>query len=699
MEAMPPHPRFLVLLAATTLALTAQDQAEIFEKKIRPILAARCAGCHNQKLKTAGLDLSTGEGFMAAGVSGALVDRSNPGESRLLKVTSYDERLKMPPQGKLPAQELDDLAAWVKAGGVWPGAAAPESGKLNTRKHGSAFSEAERRFWSFQPVNKPAAPSVKATAWPRSPIDNFILAGLEAKGLKPAAPAEKLALLRRVTFDLTGLPPTEREIAAFADDQSASALAKVVDSLLESPRYGERWGRHWLDVARYADSTGNDEDHRYPYAWRYRDYVIESFNNDVPYDQFVREQLAGDLLPAPPGSQLNRRGLIATGFLALGAKAIAQQDKKKMLYDVYDEQVDVTSKSFLGLTLSCSRCHDHKFDPLLQRDYYSMINFFANTKSFKDPDTHVSKLLYLPLTPAEEYKKYQAYLDRLSNKKLELEDVVESEQERLAKEMTPRLSDYMLAAKAGGSAQGLDEAILARWVKYLKFDWRQKPHLEAWSKATPETIAAVAKAYQESYSKRLEAWNVKIAAWRTNARKMLAEMDMPPPPRPTFNAEEDGFFFDIYFERGGPFAISESDGEKRFSAEAKAALARLKQEQEELKKQTPPEPDMACGVGEADTPVKQQVFIRGDYNSLGEVAPQAYPTILSKGGDVMPSGKGSGRLELANWIASPANPLSARVMVNRIWQRHFGEGIVRTPDNFGKMGERPTHPELRPASG
>ncbi len=698
--------RYLRLLAFFPFGLpaTAEVSPEFFEKKIRPVLVASCASCHNAKTKAAGLDLSTGEGFLAGGASGMLIDVSNPSESRLLKVISYDESLKMPPQGKLSVSQLEDLAAWVKSGAQWPGVEAPKSSpKLATRKHGSAFSEAEKKFWSFQPVEKPAVPVVRLTAWPRNPIDNFILARLETNGMKPASPAGKLALLRRATFDLTGLPPTELEIAEFQADSSDVAFAKVVDRLLESPRYGERWGRHWLDVARYADSTGNDEDHRYPYAWRYRDYVVEAFNADVPYDRFIREQLAGDLMPAADGASINRRGLIATGFLALGAKAIAQQDKKKMLYDVYDEQVDVTSKAFLGLTLSCSRCHDHKFDPLLQRDYYSMISFFANTKSFKDAETHVSKLLYLPLVPAGEYKKYQAYLDKVSNKKNEMEDVVEGEKARLAQEFTPRLSAYMLAAKAvnAGAKAGevakersLDEAILAAWVKYLKFDWRQKPHLEAWSKATPETEAAVAKSYQDGYAARLESWSVKVDKWRENARRILAEMNMPPPPRPQFDAEEDSFFFDIYLARGGPFSISERDREKRFSAEAKAAMVRLKREQDELKEAAPPEPDMACGVEDADTAVKQQVFIRGDYNSLGADAPKAYPTILAKGVETLPGGKGSGRLELANWIAGSSNPLTARVMVNRIWQRHFGEGIVRTPDNFGRMGERPTHPEL-----
>lgn len=686
----------------------AQDPTEFFEKKIRPIFATSCAGCHNPKLKTAGLDLSTGEGFVAGGVSGLLINKENPSESALLKVVSYDERLKMPPQGKLSAAQLADLTEWVtKSGGVWPGvqAAAAPSGKMVTRKHGQSFSEAEKKFWSFQPVVKPEPPSVKTSGWARTPIDQFILARLEAKGLAPAPPAAKTALLRRVTFDLTGLPPTESEIAAFAADNSPNAFAKVVDRLLESPRYGERWGRHWMDVSRYADSTGNDEDHRYPYAWRYRDYVIESFNKDVPYDQMIREQLAGDLIPSADGGQINRRGLVATGFLALGAKAIAQQDKKKMLYDVYDEQVDVTSKAFLGLTLSCSRCHDHKFDPLLQRDYYSMISFFANTRSFKDAETHVSKLLYLPLVPKEEYQKYQAYQDKVLAKKMELEDVVEGEKERWAKLLTPRLADYMLAAKAirAGSAKleeiakakNLDEPILKKWAKYLEFDWRQKPHLEDWSKATPQSEAAVAKKYQDAYAVQLAAWDKKIARWRANAREMLKEMNMPPPPKPEFKAEEDGFFYDIYFA-GGPFSISEKDQDKRFSDDAKAAMARVKAEQEDLKKNAPPEPDMACGVQDAakEEAVKQRLFIRGDYGALGEETPKSYPQILTKGGDIAPPESGSGRLELANWIAAKSNPLTARVMANRIWQRHFGEGIVRTPDNFGKMGERPTHPEL-----
>jgi len=694
----------LLLGAWVCLAQTA-EQVEFFEKKIRPVLAGSCQGCHNAKLKSAELDMSTAAGFRAGGQSGPLVDTAKPEESRLLKVVSYDERLKMPPTGKLSAAQLADLGAWVKMGAPWPnaGEASAAATGWSVRKGGRNFSEEEKKFWSFQALKPVTPPAVRDESWVRTPVDRFILAKLEQQDLKPAAPAAKATLLRRVTFDLTGLPPTEQEIRDFLADSSSGAYRAVVERLLASPRYGERWGRHWLDVARYADSTGNDEDHRYPYAWRYRDYVIEAFNSDMPYDQFVREQIAGDLMPAASGG-VNRRGIIATGFLALGAKAIAQQDKQKMLYDVYDEQLDVVSKSFLGLTLSCARCHDHKFDPLLQRDYYSLVNFFANTKSFKEAQTHVSKLLYVPLAPREEYKKYLAHQDAVGQKKLEIEDLGEQEKERFSAGLTPRLADYMVAARQVNltrrpsaevaAEKGLKPEILAKWAKYLEFDWRQKPHLEDWSKADDATAAQVAGQYQQRYQQQLQKWTRRLGRWRENARRMLKEMNMPPPPKPEFKAEEDGFFYDIYVDGKGPFGLTVKDQERVFSPQARETLARLKQQLAGLQQSGPPEPDMACSVEEADQPLAQKVFIRGDYNSLGEDAPKAFPLILRRAQDPAAGDQGSGRRALADWLASPGNPLTPRVMANRIWQRHFVEGIVRTPDNFGKMGERPTHPEL-----
>ncbi|HEX5084402.1 MAG TPA: DUF1549 domain-containing protein, partial [Blastocatellia bacterium] len=364
--------------ASPVPAQATSAQEEFFEKRIRPIFAASCQRCHNPRSKVAGLDLTTAEAFQRGGDGGPVINKEKPEESRLLKVVGYDGEMKMPPSGKLKDHEIADLTEWVKMGAPWPGSVTPAplaitrvaSGGGPKNPAAKSFSEEEKAFWAYQPLRALSAQApaqIKDEAWAQSPIDRFILRKLEDKNLKPAPPADKMTLLRRATLDLTGLPPTANEMRDFLADQSPDAFNKVVERLLASPRYGERWGRHWLDVARYADSTGNDEDHRYPHAWKYRDYVIESFNNDLPYDQFIREQVAGDLLPAKNPGEVNRRGIIATGFLALGPKAIAQQDKKKMLYDVYDEQVDVTTKAFLGLTVACARCHDHKFDPILTK--------------------------------------------------------------------------------------------------------------------------------------------------------------------------------------------------------------------------------------------------------------------------------------------------------------------------------------------
>lgn len=663
------------------VALFAQnpEQIDFFEKKIRPVLAEKCQSCHNQKTKMAGIDFVTGAGF------------TEP--SRLVRAIGYEDKLKMPPSGKLPAEQIGDLDQWVKMGAPWPGGVkeTATSGR-GVRRPGTPLSEKDRKFWSFQRVADPAVPAVKNALWPRSKIDHFILAKLEAKGLGPAEPADKLTLLRRATFDLTGLPPTEQEMRDFLADNSAEAFKKVVDRLLASPRYGERWGRHWLDVARYADSTGNDEDHRYPYAWRYRDYVIEAFNNDVPFNRFIEEQIAGDLMPADDGSPVNRRGIVATGFLALGAKAIAQQDKQKMLYDVYDEQLDVTTKAILGVTLSCARCHDHKFDPFFTKDYYSLISFFANTRSFKDSQSHVSKLLYIPLVPKQQYAVYQEHIDKTNRAKLEIDDLVDLEKERYNRDLTPRVADYMLAARGFGKQSGLDPTLVAKWKEYLAQDWRKKPHLEDWQKASDASAPEVAKTYQARYEQTMAKWTETLKKWRDQNRRMLAEMNMPPPPKPQFKAEEDGFFYDVYVAAKGPFAVSEKEQEKIFSAAAKTQLAALKARHKELKDSTPPEPDMACGVEEGES-VDQKVFVRGDYNHPGEPAPKSFPLVLASTSSTV-GARGSGRLELARWLASRDNPLTARVMVNRIWQKHFGEGIVRTPDNFGSMGERPTHPVL-----
>ncbi|MBS1812178.1 MAG: PSD1 domain-containing protein [Acidobacteria bacterium] len=678
-------------------------QLEFFEKKIRPVLAANCQKCHNTKAQVAELDLSTAEGFAKGGESGALVNKDKPEESRLLKVISYDETTKMPPSGKLKAEEIADLTAWVKMGAPWPGVAVAAAKTWPKNSSARSFTEDEKSWWAFQPIKDVTAPAVKNSAWVKSPIDAFVLARLEEKNLKPAPAADKPTLLRRATFDLTGLPPTPNEMKAFLADNSPDAFKKVVERLLASPRYGEKWGRHWLDVARYADSTGNDEDHRYPHAWKYRDYVIKAYNDDMPYDQFVREQLAGDLLPSPDGGEVNRRGIIATGFLALGAKAIAQQDKMKMLYDVYDEQVDVTSKAFLGLTMACARCHNHKFDPILTKDYYALTGIFANTKSFSNAESHVSVPLEKPLVPKAEFTKYTNARQELAKQekrvRLALEEITDAIKEPLVKQNSARLAEYMLAARKvyqdGAKVEdvarqtNLPENLLNKWVNYLKPRDTVRGYLNEWDQAQPSQRNEVAQTYQARFQKRFDEWTEKVSKWRPGYQKAISE-NTALPEKPKFEAGDDRFFNDVYFG-GGPFVVLDKE-QKNFTPEQWTQVNKLHKEIERLKKAAPPEPEMACAIEDGSL-VKQTVFIRGDYNNHGEEAPPAFPAILSNY-DTKPNFSGSGRLQFAEWLTRPEHPLTSRVMVNRLWQGHFGEGIVRTPDNFGKMGEKPTHPEL-----
>ncbi|MEO8131477.1 MAG: DUF1549 domain-containing protein, partial [Bryobacteraceae bacterium] len=359
----------LLILLAQAFGQTA-EQSEYFEKRVRPILANRCQGCHNPKTGKAGLDLTTSTGFRRGADTGPIVVPGDVENSRILQVVGYRERIKMPPTGRISEEETGVLLDWVKMGAPWPPGINEVAATSANKKKG--YSQAQKNFWSFRPLHQPPLPAVREEAWAQSPIDRFVLAALEANQLSPAPRADSLTLIRRATFDLTGLPPSEEEVRAFLADHAPDAFARVVDRLLASPRYGEKWGRHWLDVARYADSTGADEDYRYPYAWRYRDYVIDAFNADLPFDQFMREQIAGDLLPPPAGKGVNTAGIVATGFLALGPKLVAEQDKVKMFYDIVDEQIDVAGKAFLGLTISCARCHDHKFDPISTKDYYSL---------------------------------------------------------------------------------------------------------------------------------------------------------------------------------------------------------------------------------------------------------------------------------------------------------------------------------------
>lgn len=696
---------------------------EFFEKRVRPLLANKCFACHGSKLQMADLNLSTAPAFFKGSDNGPIILKGEPENSKLIEAVGYQGKIKMPPSGKLRDDEIADLVAWIKMGAPWPDADLAVLPAEKPKEY--KFTEEQKNFWTFRPIKDSAPPPVKDRSWCKSPIDRFILAELEKKGLAPAKPAGKLALLRRATFDLTGLPPTEKEIQEFLNDPTPSAFAKVVDRLLSSPRYGERWGRHWLDVARYADSAGADEDIRYPYAYRYRDYVIEAFNKDLPYNEFVKQQLAGDLLPVAKPEEVNVTGIVATGFLQVGPKLLAEQDKPKMVYDMVDEQIDVTARAFMGLTVACARCHDHKFDPIPTRDYYSLASIFASTKSLSKVDSLVSQLYFAPLVPKETADRYNQAQEKITAKQEDIQEVIDAEAARHGSALLAKLPEYLVAAwqyenrpgsmaniKISEFAQShqLDETVLERWIEYLKPTVDVRPHLKRWYQVSeaatlkaggasearnllpepPSELVEVALEYQKELQVRSSEYVQIVADWRQKVREARRQ-GMMPPEKPIFEVAKYRFLTDVIAEKG-PMALPEKDSEKQFSEPSKFGLARLRKELETLKQASPPEPPMACAVTEGAI-VQQRVLVRGNWANPGEEAPKQFLRIIA-GENQTPITQGSGRLQLAEWLIRPEHPLTSRVMVNRLWQWHFGEGLVRTPSNFGKLGETPSHSEL-----
>jgi hypothetical protein len=680
-------------------------QLELFEKNARPLFTEKCQPCHSAKLRSGGFDLSSPEGVKEAASIGIFGKAAEPENSPILKALSYENRIKMPPQGKLPAETIAAVRDWVAAGAPTP-ATTPSAGNslagtgVRPIALRGVITDADKNFWSFKPLSQAPPPTPKLTDWAANPIDQFILANLEKNGLTPAPQADKTTLLRRATFDLTGLPPTERELQAFLTDKSPAAFEKVVDRLLASPRYGERWGRHWLDVMRYADSTGSDEDHRYPHAWRYRDYVIQAFNDDMPYNQFVREQLAGDVLAADPNSGVGYRGIVATGFLALGKKALAQKDLPLKRYDVVDDQIDVTAKAFMGLTVTCARCHDHKFDPIATKDYYQMAAIFASTLSYEKGET--GDPIQTPLAAPGEFeafrKQWTAYneIEEKVNKIIDFDEDARKNRElgqnQIASSM---LVAYRVYAKgestaAAAAAAKIDEKQLTRWVEYLTD--KKRPELAKWHAATDSTREDIAAQYQEDFRRSAYQYDQDLSWWK-EARSSFPKSGKIAGPRPRMTADKDPFFVAVW-QNSGPLYRSSDEQLASLSPEKTQEARALLLQAAGMEKTLPrKEIPMACAVREGET-MDQKVFLRGDYHSLGDPVQRTVPSILRLSAPAPEVKTKSGRLELANWIVDPHNPLPPRVMANRIWQGHFGDGIVRTPDNYGRLGERPTNPEL-----
>lgn len=523
-----------------------------FEKKIRPVLVQHCYECHSEGAKKVkgGLLLDTRDGLLRGGESGPAVVPGKPAQSLLLQALKY-ESFEMPPKAQLPDSVIADFTKWIQQG-----AADPRTGGKLAGKDTAAPAEAStiditaaKQFWSFQPIAHPAPPAVKNAAWPRTPIDRFVLAKLEEHKLAPAADADPRTLLRRLHYDLTGLPPSMEEVTAFTQAHAKNpraAIEAVVDQLLASPHFGERWGRHWLDIARYGESNGNVRNTTFPHAWRYRDYVIAAFNADKPYNRFLTEQIAGDLLPAQSPEERNNN-LVATGFLALTSKPNVQANPNFQM-DIVADQIETVTTAAMALTVACARCHDHKYDPIPARDYYALAGIFNSSET--------------------------------------------------------------LYGATGNSMGG----------------------------APPTDLHA------------------------------LATKDAPAPQAAVPPAE-----------------VEEATGKKKGKAKAKGKAAVAKY---------PAGTPLAMGMRDRAAPADCKINIKGEARQLGASVPRGYIQVCTQGEPPPPSETQSGRLELTQWLTDPAHPLTARVVANRIWHHIFGQGIVRTPDNFGLHGERPTHPEL-----
>lgn len=604
-----------------------RQEVEFFEKKIRPVLVAQCYKCHASDAKEVkgGLLLDSSAGLLAGGESGPAISVNDPKKSLLIQALRHDG-LEMPPGKKLPAETIADFERWVSRGAVDPRVAA----KSNLPEKKEIDWTTARKFWSFQPITRPAAPSVKDKAWPRSDLDRFVLAKLEAQQLRPVADADRLTLLRRLTFDLTGLPPTLAEMEAFLSDKKSNAIETVVDRLLASPQFGEHWGRHWLDVARYAESNGNVDNNLFPHAWRYRDYVIAAINADKPLDRFITEQVAGDLLPA--ATAVERNDLVtATGFLALTSKPRPQNNPDYAL-DLVAEQIEVATTAFMGLTVACARCHDHKFDPIPQREYYSLAAIFESTRMLHGDSGNKNNG---------------------------------------GGKNVPKAALHPLAAN--------DPSTLAKTAGHTE-KLAQLQREKAGVQRQIETLIATAKeqilAEANNAGNASPAGNKKPLNKKPLNKKQIDE-----------NAKR--------IERQLLKADSRLRGEQKQRFDAlKQQLTALDEQINNLDKQQPEAVGFAMGLADAKTPVAGKVRIRGESNKPGESVPRGFVTIGSTGQPPAVSETQSGRLELASWITSPDNTLTARVMANRVWRHLFGRGIVPSVDNFGMLGELPSHPEL-----
>lgn len=701
-----------------------EDGSTFFESKIRPILVTHCYDCHSEKAgkRKGGLWLDRREGWQLGGDAGPAIFPGKVEQSLLIRSVRYlDESLQMPPKSRLSADEVRLLEQWVAMGAPDPRDAAMAKA---VRKQEIDYTAA-RKSWAFRPHRRPPIPSVHNSKWSRGTVDKFILARLEEQQLRPADDAKPNRLLRRLHYDLTGLPPTPAEVAAFTKDPSPKAFASIVDELLSRKSFGEKWGRHWLDVARYSDSNGGDRNFTYYQAWRYRNYVIDSFNQDRPFHEFVRQQLAGDLMPAVSDQQRHDQ-LVASTFLALGPKMLTERDKEKLRLDTADEQIDTVGRAFLGLTLGCARCHEHKFDPVTQEDYYALAGIFRSTQvvlGTRNGCVNVASWVEQPLPmPAAKQAELQTAIDRME---LAMRLTVEKSFRKKAGGKKPALDRPF----AGIIYDEADAELTGTWRKstlndnrfgagYVVYDRGTGPAKATFRASLPENgtyEVRIAYSYDRNRASNIP---VTVEAWDKIHEVRLDETQAPNVGRlfqtiGRFKFEKGGRA-NVIIDTAGIdnrfvivdavqfISIDDIDHEATALAKAgpKQPKSLFQMSDGELKKELGrlinqlKTAEVAMVPRDAKDPGDIHLRVRGVPGQLGPLIPRGFPRVLDTGSppDIPPDQ--SGRLQLADWITSPANALLDRVMVNRVWHHLFGRGIVASVDNFGTLGTGPSHPKL-----
>ncbi len=701
-----PRSAHLALLAcALALPVSAADSAtshDFFENKIRPLLIEHCLKCHDGSAADkpkGGLALDTRDGWAKGGENGPAIVPGQPDKSLFIRSIRYaDKDLQMPPKGKkLTAQQIALFEEWVRLGAPDPRTGKPSGPPLSD-------PNVVRNHWAFQPVREPKVPQVQGSRFQvQSPIDAFVAAKLAPKGWSPSPSADRRTLIRRAYFDLHGLPPSMAEVEAFVADKSPDSFAKVVNKLLASPRYGERWGRHWLDVARYADTKGylaGDEQRRFAFSYTYRDYVIRSFNEDKPYDRFLTEQIAADQLQLGD----DKRALAGLGFLTLGRRFLNN------IHDIIDDRIDVVTRGTMGLTVQCARCHDHKYDPVATTEYYSLYGVFASSQEPADKPL-------LGIKPDE--ASHAAYLAEKKKREDELEKYRVEQLDKQLGILRKRTADYLLAAdevdpkvaRASANAQRRDRdkyfqerklvpAVVRRWQDYLAKSAKSEAPDSIWSawhayaklpeatfteEAAKVDVRNSPPAIRNSFATPPKS--IKEVAERYG--KLLTDADAATP-----HADKDKEALRLALRAADAPPNLPAPENDTLLEDARPRLRQLKAKIDEVDATHPGAPPRAMALVDRDSPTKPYVFVRGNPGNHGPEVERGFPKVAALGKTLPFPAKSSGRLELAHAIANKDNPLTARVLVNRVWGWHFGAGLVRTPSDFGVRSDPPSHPEL-----